>query len=41
MSFLFKTRSLARTFATKSNRKITDNGKKSPVGKRWAVKVVK
>jgi len=41
MSFLFKTRSLARTFANKTNRKVKDNGVSSLVGKRWAVPVVK
>lgn len=35
----FKTRELARTFANKSNKKVTDLGSESE--KRWGVKVVK
>ena len=36
----FKNRVLARTFASKSNRQVTDKGATAPAGKRWAVKVL-
>ena len=34
----FKNRVLARTFAAKTNRKVTDNG--AGADKRWSVKVL-
>ena len=37
--FFFKTRTLARSFASKTNRKATDMGTTSQQGKRWAVSV--
>jgi len=40
MKMFFKTRTLARNFTNKSafDRKVSDLGKDSEVGKRWAVK---
>ncbi len=36
----FKTRSAARNFATKTGKKLIDNGP-NVIGRRWAVKVIK
>lgn len=39
MKLFFKTRSTARTFATKTGRKPTDGGTDAPEGRRWGVDV--
>lgn len=36
----FKTRNEVRSFASKSGRKIVDNGVNAAPGRRWAIKVV-
>ena len=39
--FYFTSRSLARTFSSKSHSyKAVDNGAESPTGKRWGVAVI-
>jgi len=37
MQIFFKTRTLARKFNNKANKRLTDNGTNAPAGKRWAV----
>ena len=35
----FKTRSAARAYALKTNRKVSDMGSSAPAGRRWVVRL--
>ena len=37
MKIFFKTRQTARVLASKTSRKVSDQGKTAPIGKRWAI----